>query len=248
MSAGDTTIQRIVSSFQSPQLSLAIDEQMLLTDLQSGAVRTWVPQQPFVVLGRSSPADAEVDFDACRRENIWVGRRVSGGQTIVTGQGCLMYAVMLRYEDHPDLRMLDHAHQFVMSRMQLAVASLGVSTTISGVSDLTLGGKKVSGNSMRCLKDRFLYHGTMICEGFDLSIIPRSLKQPIREPDYRAGRSHEDFLTRLPVDCLSLEQAIHNQWGANEALPTVEHDSLMRDAERLAVEKYATEKWTLKVP
>lgn len=221
---------------------------MLLTGFQFGALRIWQPEQPFVVLGRSSPADSEVNFDACQRDNIWIGRRVSGGQTVVTGSGCLMYAIVLSYQTHPELRMLDHAHQFVMTRMQKVTTSLGIPTSISGVSDLTLAGKKVSGNSMRCVKDCFLYHGTMICQDFDLSIVPKVLKRPVREPDYRSGRSHEEFLTKLPVDTETLKQAIMEQWDAKESLPPDQVDVLMREAEILAIEKYSTDRWTRKVP
>ena len=159
-----------------------------------------------------------------------------------------MYAIVLNYQAFPELRMLDQAHQFVMTRMQQAVASLGIPANISGVSDLTLNGKKVSGNSMRCLKDRFLYHGTMICQEFDLTMVSKYLKRPVREPDYRAGRTHEDFLTRLPVDCETLKQAMLDHWDAKETLTSNQVDVLMRDAECLAMEKYSTDQWTRKVP
>lgn len=221
---------------------------MLVAASTSRVLRIWEPEQSMVVLGRSSPAQAEVNLEACRHENVWVGRRVSGGQTIVTGLGCLMYGVVIDYHSRPELRMLDRAHEYVMTRMKEAIASLGISVEINGVSDLTFEGKKFSGNSMRCVKDRFLYHGTMICQDFDLSCVTKYLKRPVREPEYRAGRSHEDFLTRLPVTCKSLRQAIINQWGAKEVLPPDQVDSLLRDAEQLAVSKYGAAEWTLKVP
>jgi len=221
---------------------------MLSAEFGSGALRIWEPDEVFVVLGRSSPAAAEVNFDACRKENVWVGRRVSGGQTIVTGPGCLMYAVVIDYESHPELRMLDQAHAYIMTRMKEAIAALNIPLQIEGVSDLTFSGKKFSGNSMRCVKDRFLYHGTMICQEFDLSSVSKFLKRPIREPDYRDGRSHDDFLTRLPIACESLKQAIVDHWGAKKSMASDEVDSLVRAAERLAADKYATDQWTLKVP
>ncbi len=221
---------------------------MLLSDINSDAIRTWLPSSTFTVLGRSSPAAAEVHIDRIRESGSWLGRRVSGGQTIVTGPGCLMYAVVLSYRDHPDLRMLDHAHQYVMTRIQQAIAGLGISVQIEGVSDLTFNGRKFSGNSMRCIKDRFLYHGTLICEDFDLSQVTNFLKRPVREPDYRAGRSHEDFLTRLPVGRETLKQAIIDAWNPHGLLPPVQRESLVKEAQALATTKYEDSVWTLKVP
>ena len=130
--AGVGTILRIDTSFQSPARSLAIDDQMLLAESASQVLRIWEPKQSLVVLGRSSPAEAEVNLDACQHDDVWVGRRVSGGQTIVSGPGCLMYAVVLDYQTHPELRMLDHAHKYVMTRMKQTIASLGVSVEING--------------------------------------------------------------------------------------------------------------------
>lgn len=212
------------------------------------AIRIWLPKSTFAVLGRSSPAAAETRIDQIAELDSWLGRRVSGGQTVVTGPGCLMYAIVLSYQKFPELRMLDHAHEYVMVRMQKAIRSLGIEVAIEGVSDLTFQGRKFSGNSMRCVKDCFLYHGTMICRDFDLSVIPKLLNRPVREPDYRAGRTHEDFLTRLPVDCGSLKQAIIRQWQAAELLPADQLALLVKNAQKLAVNKYATEAWTHKVP
>ena len=220
---------------------------MLLSEIGPEAIRVWLPTSTSTVLGRSSPAEAEVDIDRILESGTSLGRRVSGGQTIVTGPGCLMYAIVIGYQQHPDLRMLDHAHRYVMTRMQKAIASLGIAVTIEGVSDLTFEGKKFSGNSMRCIKDRFLYHGTMICDEFDLSLVTKFLKRPVREPDYRAGRSHEDFLTRLPVSCESLKQAIIKQWSVTTTLPADQLESLVADAERLAAAKYDDEAWIYKV-
>jgi len=42
-----------------------------------------------------------------------------------------------------------------------------------------------------------LHHGTILCEGVDLARIGRLLKEPPRQPSYRAGRSHADFLAPL---------------------------------------------------
>ena len=46
-----------------------------------------------VVVGRSSRLDEEVHLDACRAAGVPVLRRPSGGAAIVSGPGCLMYAL-----------------------------------------------------------------------------------------------------------------------------------------------------------
>jgi N-acetylneuraminate synthase len=71
-------------------------------------VNLTVPRgKTLVVIGRSSKAEEEVRLDYCRAHEIPVQRRASGGAAIVSGPGCLMYAVVLSYQLRPALRSLD---------------------------------------------------------------------------------------------------------------------------------------------
>jgi lipoate-protein ligase A len=224
---------------------VAIDEALLelaeSTDEFPELIRIWEPSSPLVVIGRSSPIEIEVNLEYCSQHQIPVLRRCSGGQSIVTGPDCLMYAVLLDYRKRPQLRMLERAHEFVMTQMQAAIESIGVETTMQGTSDLTFNGKKFSGNALRCKKNWLVYHGTMLC-GFDLETIFSCLRDPIRQPDYRAGRSHQEFLTNLPTTAEALGPAIVQQWQANQPV-TIPLDSV----QELVTNKYETREWTYKV-
>lgn len=231
---------------ESPAANLAIDESLLetaeLRPTYPEVLRIWEPTAPLVVLGRSSPIEQEVNLEFCQRHQIPVLRRCSGGQTIVTGPGCLMYAVLLDYRQRPELRMLDRAHQFVMNEMQRAIESLQIGVQMQGTSDLTYLQRKFSGNSLRSKRDWFVYHGTLLCE-FDLELISQCLNDPIRQPAYRAGRSHREFLIQLPTTPAQLTDAIVRQWSAEQELT----DWPTELSQQLETEKYATREWTYKV-
>ena len=130
-----------------------------------------------------------------------------------------MYAVLLSYRKRPQLRMLEQVHQFVMSTIQTAIGSLGVEVEFQGTSDLTINNRKFSGNALRCKKDWLLYHGTLLCS-MNLDWIARCLGEPVRQPDYRAERSHADFVGQIPVAVEELARALVAQWGAHERLAT----------------------------
>ncbi|MFT5303191.1 MAG: lipoate-protein ligase A [Mariniblastus sp.] len=226
--------------------NIALDEALVeAADAKPDAtelLRLWEPTEPMVVLGRSSPAATEANLDFCQQHQIEVFRRCSGGQSIVTGPGCLMYALLLDYRKRPELRMLEYAHQFVMQQMQAAIGSLGVTTDLSGTSDLTYQGRKFSGNALRCKQDWLIYHGTMICD-FEIEWIANCLGQPIRQPNYRADRSHQEFLTQLPVSTQDLAVAIANQWQAFSLIDDWPEDLTAQ----LVNQKYSSETWTYKV-
>ena len=237
---------RVDLTLDDPVANIAFDEAMLeQAESDSVAVevlRLWESPSPIVVLGRSSPFQREVNLDYCREQRIPVIRRSSGGQTVVAGPGCLMYALLLNYHQRPELRMLDVAHQFVMGQMRDALNRIGVTTSINGTSDLTLDGRKVSGNSLRCKRNWMVYHGTMICQ-MDLDLIASCLDRPIREPDYRQNRGHRDFLCQLPTDTQTLRDAIATQWQAQPAefaIPQAKLQELMET-------RYLTREWNQKV-
>lgn len=205
-------------------------------------LRIWEPTENIVVVGRSSPIEQEVNLDFCQRNDIPVFRRCSGGASIVTGPGCLMYAVVLDYRGRENLRMLEQAHQFVIDQLRLAIGRVGLEVQMQGTSDLTYQDKKFSGNSLRCKRNWMLYHGTILCD-FDLQLISDCLGSPRRQPEYRRGRSHKQFLTLLPTNPGELRQALIEQWAATETLPTWPQGLTAR----LTKEKYLSDEWTLKV-
>ena len=67
-----------------------------------------------------------------------------------------------------------------------------------GSGDLTLVGRKFGGSAQRRLRNWFLVHCTIL-HAFPLERIGRYLAIPARQPAYRAGRTHEDFLMNLDL-------------------------------------------------
>ncbi len=84
-----------------------------------------------------------------------------------------------------------------------------------GTSDLALGACKFSGNSARCRRDHFLYHGTLLYD-FPLELIEGCLAMPPRMPEYRAGRPHRGFVTNLPLKIETIRQSLVAACGADQ--------------------------------
>jgi lipoate-protein ligase A len=204
-----------------PAENLALDEALLEAaeagELAGETLRLWESPQPIVVLGRSSRLADEVNMAACQARNIPILRRSSGGTAIVAGPGCLMYALVLSYDCRPHLRAIDAAHCFVLETIAAALRPFAPDIDHRGTSDLAIGDQKCSGNSMRCKRDHFLYHGTLLYD-FPLELITQCLTTPPRQPDYRQGRPHGDFVTNLPLPAITLRGAIQAAFAADDAL------------------------------
>ena len=224
--------------------NLALDEALLeMTDALPGGgetLRVWQATCPSVVLGRSSRYGDEVKLEEATRRAIPIFRRVSGGATVVVGPGCMFYALILSLERQPQLRMLDQAHRFVMGRMQTALGALLPNVVFEGTCDLVVDNKKISGNSVRVARNSMLYHGTLLLN-MDLSLVDHLLNHPPREPDYRQGRRHSDFIDNCHLPYASVVEALRLTWQATvstHSIPVSVVDQLVRA-------KYSQPSWNL---
>jgi lipoate-protein ligase A len=208
-------------TLSSPAENLALDEALLdaaeAGELDGDVLRLWEMPRVAIILGRSSRAYDEVDLEAAEGADAPVLRRASGGAAVVVGPGCLVYSVVLRYEGREHLRMIDEAHQHVLGIVRSAIEPLVAGVKHSGICDLTVGGRKFCGNSLRCKRDHLLYHGTLLHD-FDLALVARLLKMPPRQPDYRGGRPHAEFVTNLPVSTAALRASLSKAFSAQQAL------------------------------
>jgi lipoate-protein ligase A len=238
-------MQLLDLTLPTPPENLALDE-ALLDAAQAGecgeTLRLWESPEPLVVVGRASHVALEVNLDVCQSRSIPVLRRASGGAAIVGGPGCLMYAVVLNCELRPGLRMIDQAHRFVLESIACGLQTLAPGVARRGISDLTVDGQmKFSGNSLRASRSHLLYHGTLLYD-FPLSLVSELLRTAPRQPEYRQGREHDQFVANLPLAIHELRSAIISAWpieGHLDAWPTTR-------TERLAREKYASPEWNLR--
>jgi lipoate-protein ligase A len=199
--------------------NLACDESLLEEcegNPQAEVLRFWEPREYFVVLGYANRAEAEVNMAACQKANLEVYRRCSGGGTVLQGPGCLNYSLALNLAKHPALESIPAANRHIMTRHCQALAGvLGPAVRVEGVTDLSLNGLKFSGNAQRRTREAMLFHGTFLLS-FEIPLMEKFLPMPSRQPDYRAGRAHGQFVTNLAVPAERIKQALREEWGATE--------------------------------
>jgi len=232
-------------SFETPAMELALDEALL--DLREeepgeGFLRFWEPRTPCVILGRTNDAAREVRLDRCGSLGVPVLRRASGGGTVVQGPGCLNFTLVLNMSTDPRLANPSGTTALILGRHAPLLGALtGSTVSVMGSSDLAIAGRKFSGNAQRRRLRALLFHGSFLLD-FDFALVEDLLPMPSREPDYRKGRSHADFLMNLHLPAGALKDALRVCWEADRDAPAVPLEA----AARLARDKYATRDWALK--
>jgi lipoate-protein ligase A len=224
--------------------NLALDE-VLLTEADAGrgptVVRFWEPWTVGVVLGASRRISDDVLADVCRRDGIVIGRRSSGGGTVLVGPGTLNVTVVVHVSTSPELESVASAQAFVLERIAAAIRLIGRDVRVAGSGDLVLDGRKCGGSAQRRLKGCVMVHCSILND-FAIEFIERYLPVPMKQPAYRGGRAHRDFLCDLSVPRDRLVASICGSWTGSETLsaaPAWPRAVL----ESLLIEKFANRDW-----
>lgn len=221
---------------------LALDE-LLLLNAEAGrsgeVLRLWDPQDYAVVLGAGGVLRDDVIEDACRAETVPILRRASGGGTVMLGPGCLCFTLILRLDRAVELAGIRTSYAWILGNLAHSINEHAPGVTVAGISDLTWQGRKISGNSQQRKREHLLHHGTILYR-FDLARLERLLKVPPRQPEYRHGKSHAEFVGNLPLSRETLCLVLKETWQAKKPLPEPSAITIGK----LVEEKYATEAWT----
>lgn len=173
-----------------------IDDRVLskLTGVCDYCYLVYEQEKSEVILGRSRLPKQDVYIQRCRANNIPVMRRLGGGGTVLLTPGVIVISVSgrtaLPFHLREHMRAVNTAIIAALSALEIKELA------IKGISDIAIGDKKILGSSLYKKKDTVLYQGSLLLNP-DLKLFERYLKHPEKEPDYRQGRPHRDFLTSL---------------------------------------------------
>lgn len=129
---------------------------------------------PTVIIGRNQDLEAEVNMEFCRKHDVRVVRRKSGGGCVYSDMGNVMVSYISRRGDVSEIfeRYLD--------AMADCLASFGVEAIKSGRNDILVQGRKVSGNAFHQLPDRSIVHGTLLYDT-DFDALEESIRPPVEK-------------------------------------------------------------------
>ncbi len=157
-------------------------------------VKVWRPEQTCLVLGQSNHPETSLIVDSVVKDQIPVYKRPSGGETVILTNKMLVISVAFRV---PTLQNPKPYFARVNNGIISALEKQGVrGLNQKGISDIAIYEKKILGSSIYRTTQKMFYHAVLnISENIDT--ISRYISHPTKEPDYRQGRSHKEFVTSL---------------------------------------------------
>lgn len=221
--------------------NVALDEALLL-EAEAGrlppVLRVWEQAGPAVVIGSGSRLQEEVNVETCCAEDMPIVRRCSGGGAVVLGRGCLCYSLILP-STWPGCGDVRTSVSCILATICDALEALNINVSVRGGSDLVHEGRKIGGSGQRRMLRSFLHHGTLLY-GIDVALMERYLRIPKRQPDYRQGRGHRDFVANLACSAEVLKKTLRETWKAEAPLESWPE----AETQHLVQVKYNQDAWT----
>ncbi len=176
---------------------LRLEEALVRADCRNWCIinRMLKSHGPAVVLGISGQPDKLVHVENAAFDRVPMIKRFSGGGTVLVDHDIIFVTFICNETSLPDVK------KFPKPIMDWTGCFYGsVFPADSGFrvheNDYCFGQRKFAGNAQCITKDRWLHHTSFLWD-YDDYRIDRYLKMPSKVPEYRAGRSHQDFMCRV---------------------------------------------------
>ncbi|MBR6807487.1 MAG: lipoate--protein ligase [Clostridia bacterium] len=165
----------IYVKFSSPDVSLNLAAEYYFAaerDLGEDVFMLWQPR-PTIVVGSFQNIHEEVDVAYAGKRGIDIVRRLSGGGTVYQDEGSVQFAFIEKREGDIDFRRY-------LEPICTSLCELGIDAEINGRNDITVDGRKVSGNSQYRVAGKTVHHGTLL-----FSVDIDEMERATRLPDYK---------------------------------------------------------------
>lgn len=140
--------------------------------LMPPTLHLYIRDRPTVSLGYFEKVEEAVDLDAARQENVFLVRRMSGGSTIFTDQGQLIFSLTI---DQGAIPRPEDAYSLTCGVLVGALRSLGVEADHKPPNDVVVRGRKISGSAQTRKKGMLMVHGTVLVDT-DLELMTKVLR------------------------------------------------------------------------
>ena len=226
-----------------PYFNLALEE-YILKEFNQECFMLW-QNSPSIIVGKNQNSLSEINVDYVREHNIPVVRRLSGGGSVFHDLGNLNFTFIINDLENSFIDF----KKFTLPIIEV-LQKLSVNAELSGRNDMTIAGKKFSGNAQYKFKDRLLHHGTLLFTS-NITELTSALRVDPSKFEGKGIKSVESRVTNIsqhlkqPITINEFRSMIfqHIQDSHKDFIP---YELSARDIEainKMVRERYSTWEW-----
>lgn len=225
-----------------PWWNLSVEEYLLDTVGDKECILYLWQNQNTVVIGKNQNAWRECRTELLEKEGGKLARRLSGGGAVFHDTGNLNFTFIMSKDNYNLEKQLD----VILS----AVKSLDIPAEKSGRNDLTVEGRKFSGNAFCFRKSSAYHHGTVLVSA-DMDKLTRYLqvsREKIRSKGIKSVISRvvnlSEYKPDLTIEVMAdaIENGFKKVYGINP-LKTNGTEDMDQEVLKKLYEKYSSWEW-----
>lgn len=227
-------------------LNLALEEWAVRNlDLENEDYLLFYINRNAIIIGKHQNTIEEINSDYVKEKNIQVVRRISGGGAVYHDEGNLNFSFLTKFSSESIHNFEKFTHPVIKT-----LRVLGVNAELNGRNDITVAGKKISGNAQFSNTKTMFSHGTLlfnskienVVEALNVKI-DKIESKGIKSIRSRVGNIYEYM--NSPMTILEFrKKLIESIFGMPEEYPVYNlSETQWQEVHSLADEKYRNWNW-----
>jgi lipoate-protein ligase A len=220
-------------------------EEYLLNNMNEDIFLLYI-NEPCIIVGKNQNTYSEINQNYVRQHHLPVVRRMSGGGAVYHDLGNLNFCFIADNKG----KEIDAVFREYTNPVLDVLHNLGVPAEFTGRNDLSVNGKKISGNAQYYTSSKVLHHGTMLFDS-DIQSIAASLNvseekfidKAVKSVRSRVGNISDYLDSPLSIQELSklITNHVMSSFSDCEIYSLSQED--MNSIKKLVERKYATHEW-----
>ncbi len=141
-----------------PSVNLALEEYCVRNlDVENESYFLFYINKPSIIIGKHQNTIEEINQEYVKSKNIQVVRRISGGGAVYHDHGNLNFSFITKYANNS----INNFGKFT-GPISECLKQMGVNAELGGRNDITVEGRKISGNAQFTNTKSMFSHGTLL--------------------------------------------------------------------------------------